>query len=137
VTQVQLLRGPVRLRTEREAQGIVTGAKHALDDRLSAVDAKDPGRAPVVLIGHVGQEHDAPEPLRFQAIERRVIDCVGEGQRTIGAEERHRQHVGQQPSAQAQRDLGLEGGARAALAPACQPRLQWTLAMNNVPGNDS
>ena len=80
--EVQLVVGPMVLRAQREAARILEGAKHAFDDRLPAIRANNLGRTPRMLIGH---QHQAPEPLLFEAIQRGGIDRVGEDQRAACA----------------------------------------------------
>lgn len=71
---VELVIGPVILGAEREADRVFERPKHAFDHRLAAVGTNDLRRAPFMLSRH---EHQAPQSLAFQTIERRAIDGVG------------------------------------------------------------
>ena len=74
---VELLIRPVILRAKRQPERIFERPEHAFDHGLAAVGSDDLGGRPLVLVGH---EHEPAEPLALEAIERGVVDRVGERQ---------------------------------------------------------
>ena len=85
-------------------------AEHAFDHGLAAVGANDLGGRPVVLVGH---EHEPPEPLALEAIQRGAVHGVVQREGAAAPAEADGEHVAQVLPPEPLGHLGRDRGARA------------------------